>query len=110
MQFDSRGNTMKLKLVTLAITSLVALNTLAATIDYRHEFKDTSNGDHKDRLLFSHRFEQGFGLSVEARWGSTLMIKRQTNRLTKVSATVRKLSPAICTTSIKPSLWRLVFR
>lgn len=60
---------MKLKIVTLAITSLVTLNTLAATIDYRHEFKDTSNGDHKDRLLFSHRFEQGFGLSVEARWG-----------------------------------------
>ncbi|QZN95317.1 oligogalacturonate-specific porin KdgM family protein [Symbiopectobacterium purcellii] len=60
---------MKLKLVTLAITSLVALNTFAATIDYRHEFKNTSNGDHKDRLLFSHRFEQGFGLSVEARWG-----------------------------------------
>lgn len=69
MQFDSRGNTMKLKLVTLAMTSLVALNTFAATIDYRHEFKDTSNGDHKDRFLFSHRFEQGFGLSVEARWG-----------------------------------------
>ncbi|MBG6244060.1 porin [Candidatus Symbiopectobacterium sp. 'North America'] len=60
---------MKLKLVTLAITSLVALNTLAATIDYRHEFKDTLNSDHKDRLLFSHRFEQGFGLSVEACWG-----------------------------------------
>lgn len=58
MQFDSRGNTMKLKLVTLA-----------ATIDYRHEFKDTSNGDHKERLLFSHSFEQGFGMSVEARWG-----------------------------------------
>lgn len=59
---------MKLKLVMLAITLLVTLNTPAATIDYRHEFKDTSSGDHKECLLFSHRFEQGFGLSVEARW------------------------------------------
>ncbi|MGK2889675.1 MAG: oligogalacturonate-specific porin KdgM family protein [Candidatus Malihini olakiniferum] len=44
-------------------------NTLTATIDYLHEFKYTSNGEHKDRLPLSHRFEQGFGLFMEARWG-----------------------------------------
>lgn len=60
---------MKLKLMTLAVASLVSINALAVTIDYRHEFKDTAKADHKDRLLLSQRFDNGFGLSLEGRWG-----------------------------------------
>lgn len=41
---------------------------MAVTIDYRHEMKDTPKNDHRDRLLMSHRFANGFGLSVEAKW------------------------------------------
>ncbi|PWC13960.1 oligogalacturonate-specific porin KdgM family protein [Brenneria corticis] len=59
---------MKLKLLTTAIASLISINALAVTIDYRHEFKDTAKADHRDRLLISNRFANGFGLSVEARW------------------------------------------
>ncbi|MFT8210133.1 MAG: oligogalacturonate-specific porin KdgM family protein [Symbiopectobacterium sp.] len=59
---------MKLKLLALAVTSIVSVNAMAVTIDYRHEMKDTPSADHKDRLSVSHRFANGFGLSVEARW------------------------------------------
>ncbi len=58
---------MKLKLVTLAMASLVTLNAHATAIDYQHEFKDSSNGEHNDSIKFSTMFEQGFGLSAEAR-------------------------------------------
>ncbi|KHN56118.1 oligogalacturonate-specific porin KdgM family protein [Pectobacterium fontis] len=60
---------MKFKLLALAVTSLISVNAMAVTIDYRHEMKDTAKNDHKDRLLMSHRFANGFGLSVEAKWG-----------------------------------------
>ncbi|PWC12162.1 oligogalacturonate-specific porin KdgM family protein [Brenneria corticis] len=59
---------MKLKLLALAVTSLVSINAMAVTIDYRHEFQDRAGNTHKDRLLMSHRFASGFGLSVEAKW------------------------------------------
>ncbi|MBJ7220669.1 MULTISPECIES: oligogalacturonate-specific porin KdgM family protein [unclassified Brenneria] len=59
---------MKLKLLALAVTSLVSINAMAVNIDYRHEMKDTPKNDHRDRLLMSHRFANGFGLSVEAKW------------------------------------------
>lgn len=59
---------MKLKLLTLVMTSVISLSAAAVTIDYRHEFMDTGKGDHKDRLLMSHRFANGFGLSLEAKW------------------------------------------
>lgn len=59
---------MKLKLLALAVTSIVSVNAMAVTIDYRHEMQDTPKADHKDRLLMSHRFANGFGLSVEAKW------------------------------------------
>lgn len=45
-------------------------NVSAVTIDYRHEMKDTAKRDHKDRLLISHRFANGFGLSSEVKWKS----------------------------------------
>lgn len=59
---------MKLKSLALAVTSLISINAMAVTIDYRHEMKDTPKNDHRDRLLISHRFANGFGLSVEAKW------------------------------------------
>lgn len=59
---------MKLKLLALAVASLVSVNAMAVTIDYRHEMQDTPSADHKDRLSVSNRFANGFGLSVEAKW------------------------------------------
>ncbi|MBW5894575.1 oligogalacturonate-specific porin KdgM family protein [Pectobacterium polaris] len=59
---------MKFKLLALAVTSLISVNAMAVTIDYRHEMMDTPKADHKDRISMSHRFANGFGLSVEAKW------------------------------------------
>ncbi|QZN97739.1 oligogalacturonate-specific porin KdgM family protein [Symbiopectobacterium purcellii] len=59
---------MKLKLLALAVASLVSVNAMAVTIDYRHEMMDTPSAGHKDRLSVSNRFANGFGLSVEAKW------------------------------------------
>ncbi|MBW7981893.1 oligogalacturonate-specific porin KdgM family protein [Enterobacillus tribolii] len=61
---------MKCKLIALAVTSLLSVNALAVTIDYRHEMRDTSKRNHADRLLISHRFANGFGLSSEVKWKS----------------------------------------
>lgn len=68
---------MKLKLVTLAMASLVTLNAHATAIDYQHEFKDSSNGEHNDSLRFSTLFDQGFGLSAEVRWAQHANDKSQ---------------------------------
>ncbi|AVT58820.1 oligogalacturonate-specific porin KdgM family protein [Pectobacterium versatile] len=62
---------MKVKILTMVVTSLISLSSMAVTIDYRHEMKDTAKNDHKDRLLMSHRFDNGFGLSMEAKWGQS---------------------------------------
>lgn len=59
---------MKVKLLAMMVTSLVSMSTMAVTIDYRHEMKDTKGGDHADRLLISNRFDNGFGLSMEGKW------------------------------------------
>ncbi|WJV55743.1 oligogalacturonate-specific porin KdgM family protein [Pectobacteriaceae bacterium CE90] len=59
---------MKLKLLALAVTSLISINALAVSIDYRHEWRDTAKGDQRDRLLISNRFANGFGLSSEVSW------------------------------------------
>ncbi len=59
---------MKLKFLALAVVSLASYNALAVTIDYRHEVQDTASNSQKDRLLFSHRFANGFGLSTEVKW------------------------------------------
>lgn len=59
---------MKFKILTVMVASLVSMSSMAVTFDYRHEMKDTKNADHKDRLLVSHRFDNGFGLSSEASW------------------------------------------
>ncbi|MFP9228451.1 oligogalacturonate-specific porin KdgM family protein [Pectobacterium cacticida] len=59
---------MNIKLLALAVTSLISVNAMAVTIDYRHEMKDTPKNDHRDRLSMSHRFANGFGISAEAKW------------------------------------------
>jgi len=43
--------------------------TQAVTIDLRHEYKDT--GHNADRALVSHRFANGFGFALEAKWKSS---------------------------------------
>ncbi|MBP2859035.1 oligogalacturonate-specific porin KdgM [Dickeya oryzae] len=62
---------MKIKLLTLAVASLVSVNALAVSIDYRHEMHDTAKAEHKDRLVISHRFANGFGLSSEVKWAQS---------------------------------------
>ncbi|MEQ9867204.1 oligogalacturonate-specific porin KdgM family protein [Pectobacterium aroidearum] len=62
---------MKAKILTMMVTSLISLSSMAVTIDYRHEMNDTAKNDHKDRLLMSHRFDNGFGLSMEGKWGQS---------------------------------------
>ncbi|WP_409308834.1 oligogalacturonate-specific porin KdgM family protein [Pectobacterium sp. B1J-3] len=59
---------MKVKILAMVVTSLVSLSSMAVTIDYRHEMKDTANANHQDRLLISNRFDNGFGLSLEGKW------------------------------------------
>lgn len=54
-----------LLLVTIPFISIAAH---AVTFDYRHETNDKAGNNHKDRLLMSHRFANGFGLSLEGKW------------------------------------------
>jgi len=44
----------------------------AVTVDLRHEFIDGGKSDksNADRVSVSHRFDNGFGFSVEAKWKS----------------------------------------
>lgn len=58
-----------LTLLAMTVASVVSFNAAATTIDYRHEMKDTKSADHKDRLVISNRFANGFGLSLEGKWG-----------------------------------------
>lgn len=62
---------MKAKLLAVLVTSLVSMSTMAVTIDYRHEMKDTKSANHQDRLLISNRFDNGFGLSMEGKWAQS---------------------------------------
>ena len=59
---------MKIKLLSLAVATFLSTSAVAVTIDYRHEMQDQSGNTHKDRLLMSHRFANGFGLSLEGKW------------------------------------------
>ncbi|HEC1648939.1 TPA: porin [Yersinia enterocolitica] len=52
----------------MAVATLLSTSAVAVTIDYRHEMQDQSGNTHKDRLLMSHRFANGFGLSLEGKW------------------------------------------
>lgn len=59
---------MKLKLLTLVLASVANFSAMAMSLDLRHEWQDTGKGDHKDRMLVSHRFANGLGFSLEAKW------------------------------------------
>lgn len=52
-----------LVLATLCGASFAAS---AVTVDLRHEYKDDKTN--ADRVAVSHRFDNGFGFSVEAKW------------------------------------------
>lgn len=56
--------------VALSLLALFSIDASAVTIDYRHEMKDTAKRGHRDRLLISHRFKGGFGISSEVKWKS----------------------------------------
>ncbi|MCU6668577.1 oligogalacturonate-specific porin KdgM family protein [Enterobacteriaceae bacterium H4N4] len=55
---------------SLVLASLIGASfaAQAVTVDLRHEYIDT--GTNADRVSVSHRFENGFGFSVEAKWKS----------------------------------------
>lgn len=55
----------------LFTASLLSISAHAVTFDYRHEINDSGGNNHKDRLLMSHRFANGFGLSLEGKWKGT---------------------------------------
>lgn len=57
-----------LRTLLIAILPFITLATHAVTFDYRHEMNDSGGNNHKDRLLMSHRFANGFGLSLEGKW------------------------------------------
>lgn len=59
---------MKIKLLTLMLVSVVNFCAMAMSLDLRHEWQDTNKGNHKDRMLVSHRFANGLGFSLEAKW------------------------------------------
>ncbi|MFK8256160.1 oligogalacturonate-specific porin KdgM family protein [Erwinia sp. AnSW2-5] len=48
---------------------LASASSQAVTLDVRHEWLDDSK-QHKDRFMVSHRFDNGIGFSLEAKWKS----------------------------------------
>ena len=57
-------------LFTLGLASiLLSQFSHAATIDLRHEYTDATKAN-RQRALITHRFENGFGFEVEAKWKS----------------------------------------
>ncbi|KAA1051839.1 porin [Pseudocitrobacter sp. 73] len=54
------------KIITFISLALVSASASAVTIDLRHEYTDDSQVQ-KDRLLISHRFANGFGISIEGK-------------------------------------------
>lgn len=57
-----------IRLLLLTMMFLTSVSSWAVVIDYRHEINDRVGNSHKDRLLLSHRFANGFGLSLEGMW------------------------------------------
>lgn len=56
-------------LVTSIVLSLTSTAAFAASINLRHEFMPDRDGDkHRDRISVGHRFDNGVGFSVEAKW------------------------------------------
>ncbi|EEX40498.1 DUF481 domain-containing protein [Vibrio sp. Vb2880] len=66
---------MKAKILTTAVLlALTSAAASAATINIRHEFSpehgDRAKAQHRDRIAVSHRFDNGIGFEVEAKWRS----------------------------------------
>lgn len=67
---------MNIKIKTMATVALLGLTSAAVnatTINLRHEFTpryDGQSASHKDRIEVSHRFKNGIGFGVEAKWQS----------------------------------------
>lgn len=59
---------MKLRSLLIATVPFISIAAHAVTFDYRHETTDNGGNNHKDRLSMSHRFANGFGLSLEGKW------------------------------------------
>ncbi|MBM7037193.1 oligogalacturonate-specific porin KdgM family protein [Vibrio ulleungensis] len=60
----------KLSKVSIAVATMIAATAVSATsINLRHEY-NTTGGDYKnrDRITVAHRFDNGIGFSVEAKW------------------------------------------
>ncbi|VUS47222.1 Oligogalacturonate-specific porin KdgM [Klebsiella grimontii] len=57
-----------LRSLLLLTVPFMSITAHAMTFDYRHETNDKGGNNHKDRLLMSHRFANGFGLSLEGKW------------------------------------------
>lgn len=60
------------KTLALAVLCGASFAASAVTVDLRHEFIDGGKTDksNADRVAVSHRFANGFGFSVEAKWKS----------------------------------------
>lgn len=66
--FNIEINNMLRKTLGLALLCGASFSASAVTIDLRHEYRD--DGANADRVAVSHRFDNGFGFSVEAKWKS----------------------------------------
>ena len=60
---------MKINRLLLCGLLLASASSQALTLDLRHEWLDDTR-QQKDRILISHRFDNGFGLSFEDKWRS----------------------------------------
>ncbi|MEZ2583225.1 oligogalacturonate-specific porin KdgM family protein [Kluyvera intermedia] len=54
------------KVLALAVLSSMSFAASAVTVDLRHEYIDS--GSNADRVAVSHRFDNGLGFGVEAKW------------------------------------------
>lgn len=64
----------KLLLIPMVAIALTSMGASATTINIRHEWKpefgDKNKSAHADRIAVSHRFKNGIGFEVEAKWKS----------------------------------------
>jgi hypothetical protein len=59
----------KVVLPGVIIASVLSASAMAASINLRHEYMPDRDGDkHRDRITVAHRFDNGIGFSVEAKW------------------------------------------
>lgn len=68
-RYFNEGNAIMLKkALGVAVLCGVSVVAQAVTVDLRHEYIDS--GINADRVAVSHRFDNGLGFSVEAKWKS----------------------------------------